>query len=263
ENFLGKMINEATFSSPIRLVGFNKIPAIGAEFKSFEKKKDAEEYAKNSESKIACEEILKETDKKIIPIVLKADAWGSIEAIEKEIGKIKDENAEFRIIQKGAGPVSESDIKAVASCEDVLIIGFNVKADGSATELAFKRGLTISFFDIIYKMTEWLKEEMEKRRPKVETIEITGKAKIIKAFSRTKERQIVGGKVLEGKISLGGIVKIMRRENEIGRGKIVNLEKNKTKTSEVEEGSEFGTMIESKIEIVAGDIIESFLITQK
>ncbi|MFZ2072751.1 MAG: translation initiation factor IF-2 [Minisyncoccia bacterium] len=263
ENFLGKMINEATFSSPIRLVGFDKMPTIGSEFKSFEKKKEAEEYVKGLKIKSNCDEILKETNKKIIPIVLKADVAGSIEAIEKEVQKIKDDNAEFRIVQKGAGPISESDIKAVTSCEDVLVIGFNVKADNSATELAFKRGISIAFFDIIYKMTDWLKEEMEKRRPKIETTEITGKAKIIKAFSRTKERQIVGGKVLEGKISLGGIVKIMRRDFEIGRGKIVNLEKSKVKTSEVEEGTEFGTMIESKIEIVGGDIIESFLVTQK
>ena len=104
---------------------------------------------------------------------------------------------------------------------------------------------------------------MEKRRPRIETIEITGRAKIIKAFSRTKERQVVGGKVTEGNISLGETIKIIRREFEIGKGKIVNLEKNKSKTNRVEEGSEFGTMIESKIEIVAGDILESFSITQK
>jgi len=265
ENFLGKMINEATFSSPIRLVGFDKMPAIGAEFKSFDKKKDAEKYAQNAKEKNLCENIsaIEETGKKVIPIVLKADVWGSIEAIEKEICKIGSESAEFRIVQKGAGPISESDVKAVASCENALIIGFNVKADKSAVELAEKRGIVISFFDIIYKMTEWLEEEMEKRRPRIETAETTGRAKIIKAFSRTKERQIVGGKVVEGRITLNGIVKIIRREFEIGQGKIINLEKGKTKTSEVEEGAEFGMMIESKIEIAPGDIIESFTLIQK
>jgi len=263
ENFLGKTINEASFSSPIRIVGFDKMPKIGAEFKSFAKKDEAVKYAENIKTQTSCEEILKETGKKIIPIVLKADVWGSIEAIEKEINKIKDENAEFRIVQKGVGPVSESDIKTVASCEDAIVIGFNVKSDNSATEVAQKRGITISFFNIIYKMTEWLVEEMEKRRPKIETTEIKGRAKIIKAFSRTKDRQIVGGKVVEGKISLGETIKIMRREFEIGKGKMVNIEKSKTKVSTVEEGSEFGAMVESKIEIVPGDILESFSITQK
>ena len=265
ENFLGKPINEATFSSPIRLIGFNKIPEIGAKFESFKKKNEAEEYMQN----IKCQTIheknrhTEENGKKIIPIVIKADVSGSLEAIEKEIYKIKNENAEFKIIQKGAGPISESDIKAVGSCKDAIVIGFNVKADKNAIELAEKQNISLSFFDIIYKMSEWLMEEMEKRRPKIETIEITGRVKIIKAFSRTKERQIVGGKVTEGHITLDGTVKIIRRENEIGRGKIVNLEKGKTKTSKVEEGTEFGMMIESKMEIAPGDIIESFSIIQK
>ena len=107
------------------------------------------------------------------------------------------------------------------------------------------------------------KEEMEKRRPKIESVETTGRAKILKAFSQTKERQIVGGKVTEGNILIDQTVKIIRRENEIGRGRIVNLEKGKTKTSSVEEGTEFGMMIESKIEIVAGDVVECFAVVQK
>ena len=282
ENFKGEIIKEATFSSPVRIFGFDKMPTVGGEFKSFKNKKEAEEYRasweeqkaqkKDSVPKIsvpafkkegANKEISKEISKKIIPIVLKADVSGSLEAIEKEIAKIKNEGAEFKIVGKGTGPISESDIKNISSGENALIIGFNVKADKSALEIAQKRGITIFFFDIIYKMSEWLLSEMENRRPRIETVETMGRAKIIRAFSRTKERQIVGGKVIEGQIKLNAIVKIIRREFEIGRGKIVNLEKGKVKTSAVEEGTEFGMMVESKMEIVAGDIIESFAITQK
>jgi translation initiation factor IF-2 len=266
ENFLGKPIDGATFSSPIRLSGWSKMPRVGAEWMSFEKKADAEKYAKewlskkNSPSGKKTEAA---TDKKIIPIVLKADVWGVVEALEKEIAKIKSDSAEFRIVTKDAGPISESDIKSIATGDNIIVIGFNVKADKSAMELAEKRGIAIAYFDIIYKMTEWLETEMQNRRPKVETMEVNGKAKIIKAFSRTKERQIVGGKVTEGVISLDSKVKIMRRDFEIGRGRIVNLEKGKAKTSNVDEGSEFGMMVESKIEIVAGDILESFSIVNK
>ena len=265
ENFLGKTISEASFSSPIRLAPFDKIPRIGAEFKSFKKKEEAESYAqtweKNAEINLGKEPI--NENKKIIPIVLKTDVSGSLEAIEREIAKIKNDRAEFRIVQKGVGPISERDIKTLASNENALVIGFNTKADKSAIDIAQKRGISISFFDVIYKITEWLAEEMSKRKPKVETIETTGRAKIIKAFSRTKERQIIGGKVLEGSITLDGMVKIVRREFEVGRGKIVSLEKGKVKTGIVEEGMEFGMMIESKIEIAPGDIIESFAVRQK
>ena len=126
-----------------------------------------------------------------------------------------------------------------------------------------KRNIEVNYFDIIYKLTEWLAEQMESRRPKIETMDITGRAKVLRAFSRTKEKQILGGKVAEGVINLNSTVKIMRRDFEIGRGKIVNLEKNKVKTSEVNEGSEFGMMVESKIEIVAGDVLESFIMVKK
>lgn len=277
ENFLGKTINEAVFSSPIRIVGFDKMPRVGARFETFQKKEDAVKYVENWRSLEARPPFgdlvskFEKTYKKIIPILLKADSSGSIEAIEKEIetikNKITDEtnsgNVEFKIIAKGVGPVSLSDIKEVSSDADTLVIGFNVKIDKSALEIAEKRGITVTFFEIIYKMTEWLEKQMEERRPKIETVETTGRAKIIRTFSRTKERQIVGGRVVEGKINLSSAVRIIRREFEIGRAKIINLEKNKTKTSEVAEGAEFGMMIESKIEVVAGDILESFAVIQK
>ncbi|MCX6753084.1 MAG: translation initiation factor IF-2 [Candidatus Nomurabacteria bacterium] len=265
ENFLGKAVNDATFSSPVRLVGFDKVPKVGGEFMSFENKKEMEEYLKdlkNNPAKIN-QNRAEDTGKKMIPIILKADAGGSLEAIEKEIGKINSESAEFRIVQKGIGPISESDVKNAIAGENAIIIAFNMKADKNAIDLAEKLNITLSTFDIIYKMTDWLKEEMEKRRPRVESVETIGKLKIIKAFSRTKERQIVGGKVTEGKIILDQVVKILRRDFEIGRGKIVNLEKGKTKTSVVEEGTECGMMIESKLDIVAGDVIECFAVIQK
>lgn len=295
ENFKGEIIDKASISAPVRIFGFDKMPSVGAEFKSFKNKREALEYAKkwqsNSGSSRSDLGNSKRSDlfspdeagKKIIPLLLKADVLGSLEAIEKEIAKIsakgatpagfggqgpasgeKEETvAEFKIIGRGVGPISESDIKNISDSAETIVIGFNVKADKSAMETAQKRGLTISFFDIIYKMTEWLEGQMEERRPRIETVETTGRAKVIRAFSRTKERQIVGGKVLEGAIVLNGAVKIMRREFEIGRGKIINLEKGKIKTSAVPEGAEFGMMIESKIEIAPGDVIELFSVTQK
>lgn len=266
ENFKGKMIDDASFSSPVRIVGFDKMPRVGAQFTSFQKKGEAEKYIENwkeGKNQTNKKEDNKETNKKIIPIILKADVSGSIEAIEKEIGKIKHDNAEFRIVSKGIGPITESDIKGVSSGADIIVIGFNVKADKSAIEIAETRGITISFFEIIYKMTEWLEIQMEEKRPKIETLETTGRAKIVRAFSRTKERQIVGGRVTEGQINISSTLRIMRRDFEIGRAKIVNLEKSKVKTSTALEGEEFGMMVESKIEIVAGDILESFSIIQK
>ncbi len=268
ENFKGEKIEEASFSSPVRLVGFCKIPRISAEFESFKNKKEAEKYAEEmkiwrGEGIEGKNQTAQDENKKIIPIILKVDIAGSIEAIEKEIGKIKSDNVEYKIVQKGVGAVSESDIKTISGGENVIVLGFNVKVDRSAVELAEKRSIMIFFFDIIYKMTEWLTEEIEKRKPKIETEETLGRAKILKIFSKTKDRQILGAKVLEGRMILDKAVKILRRDFEIGKGKITNLEKNKVKSKEVEEGVEFGMMIETKAEVAEGDIIESFNVVRK
>lgn len=262
ENFLGKIVSMATFSSPIRLIGFDKTPKIGGEFFAFETKEEALEYKENHATRSNTASFDMFGTKKVIPIILKADVSGSIEAIEKEIGKIKNDTAEFRIVARGEGPITESDIKSISQPEEAVVIGFNVKGDKSALDLADRQGIKIHFFNIIYKMTEFLEEEMEKKRPRVETLETVGKAKIIRVFSETKERRIMGGKVTEGRIELGNI-RIMRRDNEIGRGKLINLEKGKVKVGGVEEGFEFGMMVESKIEIVPGDVLESFAMIQK
>lgn len=266
ENFLGKQVDSATFSSPVRLAGFDGMPKVGEEFLSFAKKEEAQAYIKTygtTPKAFTKSEMVTDDKKKVIPLVLKADVSGSLEALEKEIGKIKCETACFKIIGSSEGSIGENDIKSIGNADEAIILGFNVKAPQSVLELAERRGVTVASFDIIYKMTEWLEAEIEKRKLKFDTEETTGKAKIIKAFSRTKERQIIGGKVMEGKIALNKVVKILRKDFEIGRGKIVNLEKSKMKVNEVEEGAEFGMMIESKTEIVGGDTIESFNITQK
>lgn len=262
-DFKSKAINEATFSAPIRLIGFDQMPKVGTEFVSFHKKSDMNTF---EEEVFEVEKNVKEldlnNDKKIIPIVLKADTSGSIEAIEKEISKIEVPNARFKIIQKGEGIIGEKDIKNAIGDENAIVIGFNVKADNNALSLAERMNINIMTFDIIYKMAEWLELEIENRRPKITTTEVTGKAKILKAFSKTKEKQVLGAKVLEGSIYTGQI-RIMRREAEIGRGKIINIEHNKNKVGQIEEGKEFGMMLESKIEIAPNDIIETFKVVEK
>jgi translation initiation factor IF-2 len=144
-----------------------------------------------------------------------------------------------------------------------MIIGFNVKLDPRARDINEELKVPVETFDIIYKITEWLVPELEKRRPRVQTEEILGKAKILKAFSATKEKQVIGGRVTEGKITQGSNVKILRRENEIGSAYIVGLEQSKQKTKEVLEGSECGILIESKIEIAPGDELVAFTMVAK
>lgn len=262
ENFLGKTIKEATFSSPIRLTGFNEIPEVGNTFKSFSTKKDAESYIneyKKEQLLEKKEQKFEVESKKIVPIIIKSDVSGSIEAIEKEINKINDENISFKIISSGVGAINENDLKMASVNKESLIVGFNVKIDNKARDLNESLKINIEIFDIIYKLTDWIKDIATERKPKEETTEITGKLKVLKTFAETKGKQVIGGKVTEGKISLGSSVKIMRRDNEIGTGKIAELQTNKIKAKEVLEDCECGILIESKTNISQGDTLESYV----
>jgi translation initiation factor IF-2 len=263
ENFLGKPIKEATFSSPIRLVGFESMPEVGNIFQSFTTKKEAENYINKLKSENNDNKNQKDTmiqTGKIIPIVIKTDVMGTIEAIEKEIQKLNTSEISFKIISSGVGAINESDLKMGNVNKESVIVGFNTKLDNSAHDLNESLKVKIETFNIIYKLTDWLKELVEERRPRQETIEVIGSIKILKTFGATKDKQVVGGKVTTGKISLGSKVRIIRREFEIGSGKIVELQTNKIKSKDVQEGSDCGIQVESKINIASGDVLEAFII---
>ena len=112
-------------------------------------------------------------------------------------------------------------------------------------------------------MAEWLTEEVSRRTPKVTSEEVRGKARILKIFSTNKDRQVIGGKVTEGKIATGDKIRVLRRGTEIVRGKIVGLEQQRAKVSEVMEGSECGILTEVKLPIAAGDDIECLVLVEK
>jgi translation initiation factor IF-2 len=268
ENHAGKKISEATFSSPVRLVGWNKAPQVGAQFVTFEAKRDLEEYVETAEElekspvASAAPEIGSEA-KKVIPVIIKADVLGSVEAIEHEMKKIKSERVAVKVIYASIGDITESDIKVAGTNKETLVVGFNVKTDGQAAAMIERLGFEHASFDIIYKLVEWIESKVVERTPKVETEEVVGKAKIMKFFSRTKDKQIVGGKVTDREIQVGHKVKICRRETVIGDGVIRELQQTKVRTDSVQEGFEFGAMIEAKIELAPGDVIEDFIVVEK
>ncbi len=261
ENFLGKPIKEATFSSPIKLVGFELMPEVGNTFESFNTKKEAENYVYDMREeciKNKSYEKQAECMGKIIPIIIKTDVTGTIEAIEKEINKLNTNEISFKIIGKGVGAINESDLKMGNVNKESIIVGFNTKLDSGARDLNETLKVEIQTFDIIYKLADWLKELVETRRPRLETVEIIGSLKILKIFGGTKGKHVVGGKVTTGRIAFGSKIRIIRRDFEIGTGKIVELQTNKIKSKEVSEGSDCGVQIETKMDIAIGDVLEAF-----
>ncbi len=273
EDSFGKNIDQAQFSSPIRITGFSsslkvlgltKVPRIGETFYSFENKKSAEKFIEEMKDlKTDNTEDLTNVRENMIPLILKTDVAGTGEAIEQELQKIVCDDTCFKIVRKGVGDITESDLNFANADKGVIIVGFNVKVERTALDANEQIGATIKTFNIIYELTDWLNKEFEKRKPKKDVYEIKGKVKVLKFFSRTKNTQLVGGRVLEGSIKVGDLVRVMRDEEELIRAKIEGLQQNRSEVKEVKEGLEFGCIIEAKVDLEPADIIESFEVTSK
>jgi translation initiation factor IF-2 len=198
-----------------------------------------------------------------IPLIVKGDVLGSTEAVIHELKKIETEQVKLKIVDASAGAITENDVKQLSGTPGGIVVGFAVKSDPRALELAERQGVVIQTFDIIYKLSEWMTGIIAGRTPKTEVEEIQGTLKVLKIFNKHKDTQVIGGAVQIGKIAVNDSFKILRRGTEIGHGKIEELQLQKIKAREVNEGNECGVQVESKIEIAGGDVLESFTISIK
>ncbi len=258
ENHQGKTLKQASFSTPISLIGFDALPGVGETFCSFKNKKEAE-AARSAMPAESATTFSQETveGRYYMPVIVRADVTGSLEAILQEIARIGDEHARITIVQSGIGNISEGDVKtALAGAAHATLIGFNVGIDSVAETLARERGVTFEPFNIIYKLTEHLEELLKASQPKRVVEEVIGKARILKVFSSRKQEHVIGASVSEGRIQKNGIVRILRRKAPLGEGVIINVQTNKQNVDKVEAGSEFGAQLEADFEPAEGDIIE-------
>jgi translation initiation factor IF-2 len=259
EDHLGKNLKSATFSTPVQLVGFDEMPSVGEEFTSFKNKKAAEAArAETTQTAPAAPEVSASAFH--MPVIVRADVTGSLEAIIQETLKLGDEHARPSIVQSGIGGITEGDVKtALAGDNHAIIIGFNVGIDPIAETLARERGVKVETFNIIYKLTEKVEELLKSAAPKRKVEEIVGKAKVMKVFSSRKVEHVLGGKVTEGTLERGKEVRIMRRGIPAGIGRIHNIQTNKQNTDRVEVESEFGAQLESESAPMPGDVLECFV----
>ncbi|QQG42792.1 MAG: GTP-binding protein [Candidatus Giovannonibacteria bacterium] len=249
EDFKGDPIDFAGPSSPVLVVGFDKPPQVGAEFKAFFSQKEAIDAARTAGEKPAPGFF---PPGGFIGLVIKADVSGSAEAIEHEAAKLKD----IKILRSEAGEVSEDDIKLASTAANSLILAFKVGLSSTLRELALRLGVEVAQFEIIYELADFLKKKTEALLPKEEINKILGHARVLKIFKADGKTQIIGGKVQDGLIRRGAEFSVFRREKKIGEGKIENLQEGRVNASEVEAGKEFGALASSKISIAEGDILE-------
>ncbi len=257
EDFRGTRIASAGPSDPVRISGFSKLPEAGTPFSIASSKKEAEKLvAKHVNISEAVAEPT-ETKTTELPIVIKTDTAGSIDAIKHELKKIAHERARIRIISSGVGAVSESDVKSAHAASGV-VISFNSGVESAARDLAMRDNVAIESFKIIYELSERVSELLIARAPKITIEKELGRAKVLRTFSTSAKKQVLGARVETGIFSVGAKVKILRRDEEMGHGIVTNIQQARADIKEVREDAEFGTEIESKTEAAPHDILVAY-----
>lgn len=253
ENFQGKSINEASPSMPAIVLGFEKVPQIGEIFKTFSDLGSSQQNIKQPKKK-EMEPFSSEPGQKVINLILKGDVLGSLEAIEGILKNIPQEEGKLRILKSEVGEINEGDLK-LAQSSKAKIIGFRVKTNPQVARLSQLRKITIMTFEIIYDLVEAVRILMEKEfKPKEELKEI-GKVKVLAIFRTEKNRQIIGGKVIEGKIAKGSKIEVLRNEEKIGQVKLITLQQGKKIIEEAKKGTECGALFEGNVKIQDDDIL--------
>ena len=268
ENFLGKPVFESVPSEPVLITGWSSAPDIGKKFITTESK---EEALKISAANVNLDPLFvflkgekenpEDPKKKILNLVIKSDVSSSLEAIDTSLKAIKSDEVEFRVITYDIGNINEADIKTAIGAK-AEVIGFRVGVDESVKKMAEREGVKIASFDIIYQLIEFVRKEMAGLLdPEIKKIPL-GKLKILAVFKKDPKWQIVGGKVVSGKIMRGAMADALRGNVAIGSGKISQLQHNKEDTQEVKEGFECGIRFDTAgkefKEIKVGDILDVY-----
>lgn len=261
EDFQGGRLQDAGPSLPIAVSGWSELPAAGETFTAYKTKKEAEKAAAAPAQKTTAGGVAETDGKASLPLIIKADVSGSIEAIAALLGKLSHERIAPRVIGSGIGAVAEGDVKTAAAGGGV-IIGFHVNVEGLARDLAERMQVPIETFDIIYELEKRVGELLTERAPKMKREETLGEAKVLKAFSSSGTKQVLGARWMSGQLSVGDQVKIMRRDLEIGRGRLLNLQVAKADVKELHTEGEFGLQLESRAEAAGGDQLAAFRVVE-
>ena len=275
---LGKKITIAKPSVPVEIIGITGVPIAGDEFRVVENEAKAKEIAtyKLNKSKINITEPLtkeslekqlsEKSNEKIkeLGLILKSDVQVSLEAIINGLEKFKNDEIKIKIVHKGVGEINQSDVAlAVASESEVITVGFNVKPNNLARDLAKRDKIDIKFFTVIYELLDYIKDSMSGLLVPDKKEVLNGKAKIKEIFKMSKIGKIAGCEVIEGKIDRSSNIRLFRDNKLIYDGKLNSLKKFKEEASEVKEGSECGMVLDNFQDIKQNDILESYIVEEQ
>ncbi len=266
-DFRNRPAQQATPSMPVTIVGLNDVPAAGDTLQVVEAKVEARAKAGMSRAPIKkMNTIDKDDARQVLALVIKAGSQGSLEALEGTIRAMVPREVRLSIIRSDVGTVSDSDVLTAAAAK-AIIYTFNTKVDGMSRKLADKEQVPIKSFDVIYRLTEDVRGEIEKRLPVEVVREDLGKLKVLKVFFSTQKRKIVGGEVAEGMVEVGAKVIVHRpataakatedkaRKAGVGQGVIMEMQRERQTITRAQQGDQIGITVKGKGKIKEGDVL--------
>lgn len=257
EDFQGKQISEVFPADPAVFLGLENVPKVGENIMVFSNLEEAKSYIQPPLKEKATQERFElKPEQKVLNLILKTDVLGSIEAVNEVLKKLPQEKIVLRILKSDVGDINENDVK-LAKSSKALILGFRVKINPVAKKLLQREETKVDVmnFDIIYDLVERVRKFMKKTLEYKTIRTDIGKMKVLVTFWSKKNRQIVGGRIIEGETKKGTLIEVLRDEELIDRGKMINLQRNKKDVESVAKGEEAGILYEGNKKIEKGDTL--------
>lgn len=267
----GKPLSSAGPSTPVKITGLSELAEAGSEFIVVKNEKEAralaEARAEGAQRRLAAQAKLGSLEKmmakkasgelKILPLILRADVQGSLEALRTSLMKIQSSKVRLEIVSADVGEISESDI-ALAAASKATILGFHTSIERHAEDEIKQKGVAVFTHDVIYHILDEVKVRMRSLLDKLEEEKEMGVAQVRAVFKSSQLGLIAGCQVEEGLIKRGSLARLVRGKEVIWKGKIASLKRLKEDVKEVKEGFECGILLEGRQDVQEGDRIQAY-----
>lgn len=270
----GRQVKEAGPSFPVEVLGLSGVPSAGDPFTVVENEARAREVAdyrksvldrkRTTSAPVSIENMFAThaSTTKEVPVVIKADVQGSVEAIVHALNRLSTDEVRVRILNSGVGAITESDV-TLASASGAPIIGFNVRPNAKAREVANRTKVEFRYYDVIYHLTDWVKGAMEGELGPEIIETVVGRAKVQEVFPAGKRDKAAGLLVLEGVIRKGLNARLTREDVIVSKTTISSLRRFKDDVAEVTSGLECGVLLADTNDIKPGDSLEVFEVEER
>ena len=272
----GKFVKTATPSVPVEVLGLDYAPNAGDKFVEVEHEKQARDIIAYRQKKVREQKSLKNSAKSIsdifkqsgkdqvkyLNLVIKCDVYGSVEAVSNTVVKLSNQEVAIKIIHSATGGITESDV-SLASASGAVIVGFNVRANLTAKDLANFKGVEIRYYSIIYNLVDDLKLMLSGLLAPNKTEEYLGSAEIRQVFKVSGAGKVAGAFVIDGNIKRNAKVRLLRNNVVIYNGSLKTLKRFKDDVKEVKNGFECGVVLENYDDIKEQDVIECYEIIEQ